>query len=371
MCAEFATVSYYAMLRQVSTPANIGRVSGFGWSMGYFGGIVLLLVCYVGFISGEDGSATKGLFEVSTDGGLNIRVIAIFAAVWFGLFAIPVLFKVPEVPAFPGASGSGFFASYRLLWRDLADLYRVDRNAVYFLGASALFRDGLAAIFSFGAILAHSVYGISTADVLIFGVAANVVSAIGALVAGRFDDRVGPKAVIVTSLTGMLVAGFILLFLHGPTAFWIFGLVLCLFVGPAQSSSRTYLARMSPPGPRGPDVRALRHHRPGRVVPGARCSSASSPQSSTPIGPASSASCSYCWPACWRSYRCGRRWTPSPAGRSVDGPRPYLRENLSRGPRQRYSPVAPSMDSRSRSAWPLCRAYSSIMWVRIQRRLKR
>jgi len=249
--AEFATVSYYAMLRQVSTPVNIGRVSGFGWSMGYFGGIVLLLVCFVGFISGEDGSATRGLFEVTTDGGLNIRVIAIFAALWFGLFAIPVLFKVPEVPAIPGRARVGFFASYRLLWRDLVDLYRVDRNAVFFLGASALFRDGLAAIFSFGAILAHTVYGISTADVLIFGVAANIVSAIGALVAGRFDDRVGPKAVIVTSLSGMLVAGFVLLFLHGPTSFWIFGLVLCLFVGPAQSSSRTYLARMSPPGHEG------------------------------------------------------------------------------------------------------------------------
>ena len=48
---EFAAVSYNAMLQQVSTPANIGRVSAFGWSMGYFGGIVLLLICYFGFIA--------------------------------------------------------------------------------------------------------------------------------------------------------------------------------------------------------------------------------------------------------------------------------------------------------------------------------
>src|SRR5881392_3695553 len=118
------------------------------------------------------------MFEVSTEGGLNIRVIAIFAALWFGVFALPVLFKVREVPAKPGRARVGFFGSYRLLWQDLVGLFRVDRNAVYFLGASALFRDGLAAIFSFGAILAHTVYGISTADVLIFGVAANVVSAL-------------------------------------------------------------------------------------------------------------------------------------------------------------------------------------------------
>jgi MFS transporter, UMF1 family len=43
--AEFAGVSYNAMLPQISTPETVGRISGFGWSMGYFGGIVLLLVC--------------------------------------------------------------------------------------------------------------------------------------------------------------------------------------------------------------------------------------------------------------------------------------------------------------------------------------
>ena len=83
----------------------------------------------------------------------------------------------------------GFFASYRVLFRDLRELYRTHPHTVYFLGASALFRDGLAAVFAFGAILAVTVYGIDSADVLIFGVVANVSSAIGALVAGRFDDR--------------------------------------------------------------------------------------------------------------------------------------------------------------------------------------
>ena len=132
-----------------------------------------------------------------------------------------------------------------------AELYRTHPHTVYFLGASALFRDGLAAVFAFGAILAVTVYGIDSADVLIFGVVANVSSAIGALVAGRFDDRVGPKAVIVVSLSGMLISGGILLFVSGPTMFWIFGLFLCLFVGPAQSSSRTFLARLAPIGKEG------------------------------------------------------------------------------------------------------------------------
>jgi UMF1 family MFS transporter len=243
---EFAGVSYNAMLHQVSTPKTIGRVSAFGWSMGYFGGIVLLLVCYVGFIAPD-----VGWFGVTSDEGLNIRMVAIFAAVWFAVFGVPVLFAVPEVRGLPAANRVGFFASYKVLFRDLREMYRTSPHTVYFLGASALFRDGLAAVFTFGAVLAVTVYGINSADVLIFGVVANVVSAIGALTAGRFDDRLGPKKVIVFSLSGMLVSGTILLFLSGSTAFWIFGLFLCLFVGPAQSSSRTFLARLAPLGKEG------------------------------------------------------------------------------------------------------------------------
>lgn len=50
---QFAEVNYFAQLSQVSTEDNVGRVSGLGWSAGYFGGIVLLLICYFGFVAGD------------------------------------------------------------------------------------------------------------------------------------------------------------------------------------------------------------------------------------------------------------------------------------------------------------------------------
>ncbi len=248
--AELAAVSYNAVLRQVSTPATIGRVSGFGWAMGYFGGIVVLLVAYLGFIAGD--GPVRGLLDVPAADGWNIRLVALVAAVWFAVFAVPLLVAVPEAPpsrATPPPPGVA--ASYRALLHDLRVLYRADRHTVWFLGASALYRDGLAAVFTFGAVLAVTVYGIDAGDVLVFGVVANVVAAVGALVAGRVDDRAGPKAVIVASLLGMLVCATVLLFLSGPAAFWVFGLGLCLFVGPAQSSSRTFLCRLAPPGHEG------------------------------------------------------------------------------------------------------------------------
>lgn len=244
---QLAEVSYFAMLRHLSTPATIGRVSGFGWSMGYFGGIVLLLIVYLGLIVGDG-----GLLGVSTEDGWNIRLVAIVAAVWFTVFMLPLLRSVPEPPRAPDLPPRlGVVDSYRRLFREVRALYRATPHAVYFLGASALFRDGLSGVFTFGAVLAVTVYGIGPGDVLLFAIAANVVAGLGALAGGYGDDRVGPKAVIVGSLTAMIVSGTILYFLDGPVAFWILGMALSVFVGPAQAASRSYLARMSPPGREG------------------------------------------------------------------------------------------------------------------------
>ena len=244
---ELAQVSYFAMLVQVSTPANMGRVSGFGWAMGYFGGIVLLLLVYVGLISGDG-----GLLGVPTGDGLNIRVVELVAAIWFVGFALPMFFAVPELPADPTRPPRlGVIGSYRKLVADLRTMYRSAPHTLWFLLASALYRDGLNGVFTLGGVLAVTVYGFTAGDVLLFGVAANVISGVGALVGGQVEDRIGPKPVILGSLLGMLVAVLVLLFVEGPLMFWIFGLFLTLFVGPAQSSSRTFLARLAAPGKEG------------------------------------------------------------------------------------------------------------------------
>jgi len=96
-----------------------------------------------------------------------------------------------------------------------------------------------------------SVYGISPANVLIFGVVASTVAALGAVMGGRLDDRFGAKPVIVTSLSALIVVALFLLALSGPVAFWVCGLLLGLFVGPTQSAARTLLLRMTGEGKEG------------------------------------------------------------------------------------------------------------------------
>lgn len=243
---ELAEVSYFAMLNQISTEHNVGRVSGFGWALGYFGGIFLLLICYFGFIAGDGGIA-----GISTEGGFNIRLVAVFAAIWFLVFAYPVMRRVPEVQPNPALHSGGIIASYKQLFLTIYRLWQADRSAVYFLISQAIFRDGLAGIFAFGAVLAVKAYGLSPSDVLLFGIAANVVSALGAIASGYLDDLLGPKPVILGSLAAMIITCGYLYFVSGTTQFWIFGLILTLFVGPAQSAARTFLSRMAPEGHEG------------------------------------------------------------------------------------------------------------------------
>jgi UMF1 family MFS transporter len=244
---ELASVHYNALLPRVATPATLGRVSGLGWGAGYLGGIVLLLVLFVGFINPE-----VGWFGVTGEDGVNIRVAVLVSALWFGAFAIPVLVAVPDDPAGAAAAGRrpGIAEAYRRIVADVRDLWRTSRSTVGFLLASAVYRDGLAGVFTFGAVIASGTFGFSASEVVVFAIAANVVAGVATLASGALDDRVGPRVLIVVSLVGLVVAGVATFALAGAgtAAFWVCGLLLCVFVGPAQSASRSLLTRLAPPG---------------------------------------------------------------------------------------------------------------------------
>ena len=250
-CNELATVPYNAMLRQLSTPRTSGQISGMGLGLGYFGSVVLLLVAYFGFIAGD--GEQRGLLGVAADDGQNVRAAMLLTAVWFALFALPLLIASPSAARRPDdqRGAVGFFTGYRVLWAEIVSEWRRDHHVVYYLIASAVFRDGLTGIFAFGAVLGVNVYGISSADVLLFGVSASTVAALGAVVGGLLDDRFGAKPVILASLSALIVVGLTLMALDGSLAFWICGLLLCLFIGPTLSAARTAMLRMSAEGKEG------------------------------------------------------------------------------------------------------------------------
>jgi UMF1 family MFS transporter len=249
-CSDLASVPYNAMLRQLATPDTSGRVSGFGWGAGYIGSMVLLVVVYAGFMSG-DGPA-RGLLHIPAANGQNVRAAMLMAAAWMTVCALPVfLFPPPRVDIDHAPVKTGVLGAYRKLRSDVVAEWRRDRNVVFYLLASAVFRDGLSGVFTFGAVLGVTVYGISPADVLLFGVSANVVAAVGAVIGGLLDDQIGSKKIILGSLAAMIAVGSTLMTLSGAVAFWVCGLLLCLFIGPTQASARTLLLRMTADGKEG------------------------------------------------------------------------------------------------------------------------
>lgn len=251
---EFASVNYNAMLHQVSTKAALGRTSGYGWGMGYVGGIVLLALLLVLFIFplGGEGNGVLGIPTGREGGSLDVRLAVLASAFWFLLFALPLLLKVPELPP-TGAvpTRTGILESYRILFRTIGRIGRTAPKTLLFLVASAVFRDGLSGVFTFGAIIASSVFGFTATEVILFAIAANVAAGAGTFVGGWADDRFGPKLVIVLSLIILSLSGLAVLFVEGKGLFWVFGLALSTFVGPVQSASRSFMARITPEGREG------------------------------------------------------------------------------------------------------------------------
>ena len=245
--SEIAGVNYNATIDQVATGKTVGRVSGFGWGMGYLGGIIVLLALYFLLIQPE-----VGLFGVTDTDGMDIRVSMLLCGLWTLIFTIPAFLVLKDRPR-PKAPRVGAKDSYRLVWASIRGLWTTSRHTVYFLLASALFRDGLAGVFAFGAILAAGTFGLSAGDVIVFGAAANIVAGFATMGFGMLDDRLGPKRVILISLGALVILGIAIFVLHdgGPSTFWVLGLLMTVFVGPAQAASRSFLARLIPEGKNG------------------------------------------------------------------------------------------------------------------------
>lgn len=257
---ELAVVDYYAVLPRLAPREAIGRVSGRGWAAGYIGSILATAFVLFGFV-------TPGFLGLPAAEALNVRAVALFCAVWCAVFAVPLVLALHRAEsrqrAADRAAGStradaaarpartGPLTPYREVLRLVAVLWRDDRRSLHFLAASAVFRDGLSAVFTFGGVIAAGTFGFSLSEVIVFAIAGNLVAGLGALLGGQLDDRFGPKPVIVGALLLVVVAGAPLIVLEPQAAFWTCGLLLCLAVGPAQASSRSYLGRLSTDGTEG------------------------------------------------------------------------------------------------------------------------
>jgi len=241
---EFAGVFYNAMLPAVAPPGRMGRVSGIGWGVGYAGGLACLVVALFGLVR-----ADPPPFGLDAAAAEPVRATVLLVALWFAVFALPIFVLVRD-PAGTGeplrqAVGDGL----RGLWATLRGLD--PRSPVSrFLLAHMLYADGLTTLFTFGGIYAAGTFGMDFSEIIVFGIALNLTAGAGAIGFGFVDDRVGPKRAILAALVGLLVFGTLALVAPDRTWFWVAGIALGTFMGPAQAASRTLMARLAPAGQR-------------------------------------------------------------------------------------------------------------------------
>lgn len=242
MAFEMGMVFYNAMLPGLAPRAELGRISGWGWGLGYIGGLSCLILAYFAFIS-----PAEPLFGLDTGDAAqeNVRITGPLVALWFGLFALPLFLFVPDRKSSGLSAGTALFQGLKTLWQTILRA-REYGNIARFLLARLVYIDGLNTLFAFGAIYAAGSFGMALDEIFLFAIALNITAGIGAILFGYIDDRVGSRATILMALGGMIALATPLLIVESKTLFWIFAVPLGLFMGPAQAASRTLMARLTP-----------------------------------------------------------------------------------------------------------------------------
>lgn len=238
--SELAGVFVNSVLPQLSSLENRGRVSGTAWALGYFGSILCLLIVLFGFVM-----PGTGLLGIPGEGALNLRLVPLFVAVWILVFTLPLMRQAPPLPRRPDAQRWTPWGGYRDIVTRVVRMWHENRRLLHFFVASAIYRDGLGAVFAFAGVIAAASYGFATTEVIIFGIAANLTAGIGVWLGGKLDDWLGPRTVIVGGCAALLVFGSVVLLIDSNAVFWVCGLLLAMFVGPIQSASRSLLTKLS------------------------------------------------------------------------------------------------------------------------------
>jgi len=239
---ELAIVFYNAMLPGLAPESHIGRLSGWAWGIGYFGGLACLVLLLFVFVQPK-----VAPFGLDREAAEHVRAAGPVVALWALVFSLPLFFLTVDTPGSGLPMGKAVGAGLRELRQTIISV-RKYKNIVRFLIARIFYVDGLNTIFAVGAIYAAAVFGMDTAEILIFGILLNITAGIGAIALAWLDDLLGAKPTILIGLIGVTACGIPMLFVEDKTWFYILGAIMGLFFGPAQSASRSLMGRLAPKG---------------------------------------------------------------------------------------------------------------------------
>ncbi|MGH7186015.1 MAG: MFS transporter, partial [Pseudomonadota bacterium] len=226
-----------AFLPEIARGEAMGRVSGWGWSLGYCGGLVALGAClaYVAHAQAQGATATE-----------FVPVTMLITAALFAMASLPTFIFLRERArpvAVAGGIASGAFARVAETLghaRRHADLWR-------FLVCVVFYQAGIQTVIVLAAVYAQEIMSFTTRDTLALILVVNVTAAAGAFAFGHVQDWIGHVRTLVITLIGWLIAVVLAWMAESAAMFWVVANLVGVCLGSSQSAGRALVGYLSPP----------------------------------------------------------------------------------------------------------------------------
>jgi UMF1 family MFS transporter len=238
VCYSYGESLTAAFLPELARPDAMGRVSGWGWSFGYFGGMLSLGLClaYVLWAQSRGLPATE-----------FVPVTMLITAGVYGLASIVtfVLLRERAVPNPAAARESGLASAFHQLVRT-ASHAGAFRDFSWLLVCGVFYQAGISVVVALAAVYAEQVLGFRQAQTMMLIFLVNIAAAIGAFAFGYWQDRIGHKRALSVTLAGWIVMTVLAVLATGPGLFWVAAVIAGLCMGSSQSAGRAMAGVLAP-----------------------------------------------------------------------------------------------------------------------------
>ena len=228
-----------AFLPELSRRESLGRVSGWGWSFGYLGGM-LTLGLGLGYVLWAQGQGLPATHFVP--------VTMLLTAAVYALASLPTFLLLREraQPQPAGTAGSGVAESLARLRRTWREARRYEDFA-WLMACAVAYQAGISVVVALAAVYAAEVLGFKQVDTMLLVFLVNIAAAAGAFVFGNWQDRIGHRRALALTLAGWIVMTLLAAAATGPALFWVAAVVAGLCMGSSQSAGRAMAGLLSPP----------------------------------------------------------------------------------------------------------------------------
>ena len=239
VCYSYGESLTAAFLPELAKPSAMGRVSGWGWSFGYFGGMLSLGLCLAYVLHAQaQGQAATQFVPVTM-----LITAAVYGAASLATFALLRERATPQAPRDAGGGGVGEALRRLAATGRRARAYR---DFCWLLACSTCYQAGIAVVIALAAVYAEQVLGFKQAQTMMLVFLVNIAAALGAFAFGYWQDRIGHRRALGVTLGGWVVMTLLAAAATGPGLFWVAAVIAGLCMGSSQSAGRALAGLFAP-----------------------------------------------------------------------------------------------------------------------------